>query len=311
MKFLKCALAAALTVAVSGCGPTSSTAGQITQGETGSYLVSVFPDPNPLAPQPTFAGNYVKIVGTRDGLADLKYPCASQFSVCVEIGATGKLVKPVTDLCPTENTIDPSSSGTGNWKFTYALYTNSTCTGSAMTNLVCPDTVDEPIKPGLNVNSVQCTTENAQKEFNVCIIDKATGAHTGVGIDPVSQVDCATCKLVDQTCASNSACCTNVCASGMCAAACVIRGAACTSNAQCCSGNCTGGTCSAVTSCKAQDETCATGSECCSGTCYANKCDIAGCLPLGEHCSPGDRCCGGQLCVVGPFSSCCGPACRL
>ncbi len=147
----------------------------------------------------SFANNFIKIHGVRDGLADLKYPCSSEFTLCLPINADGS-VEEITDLCPTINTNDPGSPGSGTWSFDYAIYTNSGCADPAMANLVCPNTTQQTLGTGTTVNNIQCTTDNGSAGVNVCIYDPQTGAQSGKGCPPgpASQYFCTS----DAQCAS-------------------------------------------------------------------------------------------------------------
>lgn len=250
--------------AIAACGRASTTSEDAAAG-TATYAISL------TNPTPSYLGNYIYITGKRDGIADLKYPCSSQFAVCLPIDQHG-VVEPIKNLCPTPNDLYPGKYANpadydGTWTFTYTLYSNSTCTNPPMTNLDCPDTENETL--GINAkvtNNIVCITHNAEKDVNVCVVDPATGAHTGTNCCMPSGAVCG---------GTNPDCCAGMtCNSGICSApACGASGAACGgTNPACCTGfTCSNSVCTAA--CKPTGGSCTTDANCCAGlTCNSGSC---------------------------------------
>ncbi len=211
MTNLKLGAVAIVAVALVGCGGATSPSTAL-RTDTASYAISMF-NPDNI----DYTGNYIQITGTRDGLADLKYPCQSTFTVCLPLGVDGKTdasVEPIKDLGPPVNTNDPGSPGDGTWVFSYKIYNGPCDTGTELTghNLICPASEPETLNPGATLtNNLLCKTYNGEKDVNVCIYDPNTGAKSG---------DCSslTCKVALEACTANADCCSNVCGTdGKCA----------------------------------------------------------------------------------------------
>lgn len=134
-----------------------------------------------------FTGNYVKVSGMRSTAADGKYPCLSQFELCLPLDRQG-VTSPIKDLCPSDDT--PS----GTWAFKYVLYADKGC-AAPMGNLACAPTDKEWLHQGSNRNDVRCITRNADKTFDFCVLDPVTGAGSEACPPCVSaDVDLATCS---------------------------------------------------------------------------------------------------------------------
>lgn len=115
-----------------------------------------------------FTGNFVKIHGVRAPGADRKYPCISEFEVCLGLDPAGATAA-IRDLCPSDDTPE------GTWSFTYVIYADAACT-QTLANLGCVPTMQEWLHPGANDNDVVCITRNAEKSFDFCVMDPVTGA---------------------------------------------------------------------------------------------------------------------------------------
>ncbi|HEU5217074.1 MAG TPA: hypothetical protein VFU23_00345 [Gemmatimonadales bacterium] len=115
-----------------------------------------------------FTGNYARIHGIRSVPADGKYPCLDEFDVCLGLDPAGATAA-IPDLCPSDDTPP------GTWSFTYVLYADAQCT-TALANLGCMPTQGEWLTPGHNNNDVVCTTRNADKTWDFCVMDPVTGA---------------------------------------------------------------------------------------------------------------------------------------
>lgn len=115
-----------------------------------------------------FSGNFVKIKGVRSVPADGKYPCSSSFEACLSLDASGSTA-PVRNLCPSVD--DPA----GTWRFEFVLYADKAC-ANQLANLTCAPNPNETLAPGKNVNAAECYTRNADKAFDLCVVDPITGA---------------------------------------------------------------------------------------------------------------------------------------
>ena len=118
-----------------------------------------------------FSGNYLWVHGTRSQPVDAKYPCLNEVTACLALDALGRS-EALTDLCPSVDTPE------GTWRFEYALYTDKGCS-QVLANVNCLITGDEALSPGENHNLVECLTDNAWKDFYVCVYDPTTGAGIG------------------------------------------------------------------------------------------------------------------------------------
>jgi hypothetical protein len=118
-----------------------------------------------------FTGNHAWIRGTRSVAADGKYPCLSEFQVCVPLDQAGR-TDAVQDLCPSTDTPE------GTWTFEFYLASDEAC-AAPLGNLYCEIQRGEWLQPGSNANQVRCTTQNAEKTFEFCVYDPATGAGLG------------------------------------------------------------------------------------------------------------------------------------
>jgi hypothetical protein len=118
-----------------------------------------------------FTGNYVWIRGTRSVAADGKYPCLSEFQVCVPTDQAGRTLA-IQDLCPSTDTPE------GTWSFEYYLAADKAC-AEPLGNLYCEIERGEWLTPGANSNQVRCTTRNAEKTFDFCVYDPVSGAGAG------------------------------------------------------------------------------------------------------------------------------------
>ncbi|MDI1448657.1 hypothetical protein [Polyangium sp. 6x1] len=159
-----------------------------------------------------FDGNSVRIVATRDGIADSKYPCVSYAVGCFNFlpGSNGVPTpydagaELFEDLCPTEDVNQAGDYGSGLWTFTYEIFNDLNCSGEEITgaNFSCfsPDdiasqtyenqTYQEELEPGLNVNTLLCLSQNAEKvfDFNVCTIEEPPAGYS-VALDCNCQPD--------------------------------------------------------------------------------------------------------------------------
>ena len=115
-----------------------------------------------------FTGNYVKIAGMRSQPADGKYPCLSQFELCLALDKDG-VTEAIKNLCPSEDT--PA----GTRSFRYTLYADKGCI-EPLGNLGCVPVEKEFLHCGANYDSVTCITRNADKTFDFCVLDPFTGA---------------------------------------------------------------------------------------------------------------------------------------
>jgi 6-phosphogluconolactonase (cycloisomerase 2 family) len=125
-----------------------------------------------------FSGNYLWVHGVRSQAADAKYPCLNEVTACLALDASGQS-EALFDLCPSIDTPE------GTWRFEYALYTDECRTPLA--NVRCVVEEGEQLAPGENHDLVECLTDNAVKDFRVCLYDPATGAGFGA-CNPVSCV---------------------------------------------------------------------------------------------------------------------------
>jgi len=141
-----------------------------------------------------FDGNSVRIVATRNGEADSKYPCVSEASGCFNFLAgsngvpTPSLLYPgdakdFQRLCPTKNVNKHGDPGDGTYDITYEIFNGPDCESGAYNEVItgknfdCFDigdvveqaypnmTNDEELKKGLNTNTLLCLSKNSQKEF--------------------------------------------------------------------------------------------------------------------------------------------------
>lgn len=306
--------------AIAACGNASTTSENAAAG-TATYAVSL------ANPTPSYLGNYIYITGKRDGIADLKYPCSSQFALCLPIDQYG-VVEPIKNLCPTANDLYPPPkypdpwNYDGTWTFTYDLYSNPTCTNPPMENLDCPDTMNETLGIGeTKVNNIVCITHNATKDVNVCVVEPDTGAYTGTNCCMPSGAVCGAgipaccagttcnsgrcsapaCGTSGAACGGNNpTCCTGfTCTNSVCTVACTPSGQSCTTNANCCAGlTCNSGTCS-VPACKPVNVACTATAECCTDlTCAPIANQYQCCVPNGGACTIDLQCCNG-LCFDG------------
>jgi hypothetical protein len=86
------------------------------------------------------------------------------------------------------------------------------------------------------------------------------------------------CKPTGKKCRKNSQCCSENCANGTCAAACIADLGRCTADSQCCRGFCSNGIC-----CLPDGSSCFENFHCCSGDCQpAGKPTPGVCVPSGE-----------------------------
>ena len=126
------------------------------------------------------------------------------------------------------------------------------------------------------------------------------------------------CGLVGESCAGNSACCSNSCdpTTNICISStttCKAAGDTCIVPTDCCNLTCTGGTCAQSSACIADNSACGAGTSgtCCSGTCGASNT----CTPLNTTChTAGNPCMADRdLGVAGGCCSglCSGGTCQL
>jgi hypothetical protein len=193
--FLAAALAA--TLGITACSTGSGDAAPAQNPNLASYSLTNSDLGN------DFTGNFVWIRGTRSVAADGKYPCLSEFQVCVPTDAAGRTMA-IQDLCPSTDTPE------GTWTFEYYLAADEAC-AEPLGNLYCEIQRGEVLRPGSNTDQVRCTTRNADKTFDICVYDPVTGAGAGNCL-PES------CETVNglNWCYDPMACgenCTEVCAS--------------------------------------------------------------------------------------------------
>lgn len=117
-----------------------------------------------------FTNLSLKVHGVRTAPASSLYPCANELDACVGLDRNG-LSRPVINLCPSNDTPN------GTWSFKYAVYVDGDCRVLAE-NLACEPKTEEWLRPGHNSNEVRCITRNADKSFDLCVIDPVTGAQS-------------------------------------------------------------------------------------------------------------------------------------
>jgi hypothetical protein len=155
----------------------------------------------------------------------------------------------------------------------------------------------------------------------------------GAGASGASGDATAPCAQLGDTCATSSACCSNLCQAGVCAqgGGCLQPGEDCgVGGSVCCSNACVellpgAFFCQSIGGCKPTGELCSTSEQCCTKSCVADgsgvkKCgQPANCRPPGEICDPSfGECCPGApqgklLCFEGSYGvmRCQGPCCAF
>lgn len=148
-------VAATWMVACGGTDPAANLS-----GEVGANIQAVLGN--------DFTGNFVRIHGVRSVPTDTKYPCLNEFEVCLGLDPVGATAA-IKDLCPSDDTPE------GTWAFTYVVFADAACT-VPLANFGCIPTMQEWLHPGRNHNDVVCITRNAEKDFDLCVLDPVTGA---------------------------------------------------------------------------------------------------------------------------------------
>lgn len=161
MRYLHVALAMIVGITVSACRGSATNTEQGTP-RTASYAVILGND---------FTGNSLRVTGDRSVATDAEYPCLDAVDICVSLNADGTSQGAIHDLCPSDDTPE------GTWSFGFRMYANADCTGDEMANIECNPVTGEYLPWGeTTVNAVVCETHNADKSFDVCVYDPATGA---------------------------------------------------------------------------------------------------------------------------------------
>jgi hypothetical protein len=115
-----------------------------------------------------FSGKYLRVWGERTPAASSIYPCINAFEVCIPLDGNGATAA-VHDLCPSDDTPE------GTWSYKGIVYADAACT-QPLANFGCLPDEGEWIGPGHNKDDIQCITRNADKSFDLCVIDPVTGS---------------------------------------------------------------------------------------------------------------------------------------
>jgi hypothetical protein len=213
---------AVLVALISACGTKSSSSQQEPVASASFAITGA-----------SFAGNSIRICGSRTPAADPKYRCNSQLSPadagptncpCFNFAADGTLVSNVdggsstlTDLCASNDLAAGAPAGTGpvNWTFTYSVFDSPNCMGAqlndGMHDFACfdphdlvaqahPNATVEVLNAGSNTNEVVCETVNANKTFDFTSCAESCIAPAGALPGP----SCAETQL-ECGCTTNSA----------------------------------------------------------------------------------------------------------